>query len=182
MTALFLALVVLFAWYEARRDARLITEGKVIEHAWRWRIRMFGVCIFLMPMLWPIVPMGSDAWTYVRTYALLCVASGALFSCAFRVMLNRRRGKDWRYVAPWSSKVDAAWYRIAWVTEWIRRGARIADFKAFYPTAMTDRVDRGLYPRNAKTREIIHCAGLLMTITELLITAAALVGMWYANK
>lgn len=147
MTYLFLLLVALFAWAEAKRDARLIREGKPIDHKKRWRLRAGLVCIGA------ILPTGPYEcklnWLILIKWTLLCIAAGALFSACFRMFLNKRRGKHWAYISP-SNWYDSMFLFIA---------------------------GDGALSKGKKRQGISHQAGRLAFICELLLTLAALVAV-----
>jgi hypothetical protein len=102
--------------------------------------------------------------------ALPCaIGSAFLFSAVFRYWLNGMRGKDWRYIAPWSAVYDCFWmtlqlhieakawqpWRYRWPNKW-----QLAAFKAFYIEGSPAMVYS------------IHRAGTIAYITEFTITAA----------
>ena len=78
----------------ARDDARQIRRNIIIDHVMQWYIRalvVLGVClVFCVP------------W--------LSIGLAGLFSAVFRWRLNRLRGLDVRYIAPWSSFYDRAFH------------------------------------------------------------------------
>lgn len=91
MNELVLSLVTAaFAWWCAMDDAEAIAEGRKIRHGLQWCMRAAWV------LLWCGL---FDAW-------LLAVPLAFLFSGVFRVCLNSLRGKDVRYIAPWSNYYD----------------------------------------------------------------------------
>lgn len=177
MTYLFLLLVALFAWAESKRDARLIREGKPIDHKKRWRLRAGLVCIGA------ILPTGPYEcalnWLILLKWALLCIAAGALFSACFRYLLNKRRGKHWAYVAPWSSVYDRVWYILVWAGRWVALSIKAMRFTSpkTYVLYSVKLIDYGSYVNSSIGRMMIHRAGRLAFVCELLLTLAALVGV-----
>ena len=77
----------------ARDDNRQIERHLPIHHGVQWWIRalvVVGVCL-LCGVPW------------------LSIGLAGLFSAVFRWRLNRLRGLDWRYIAPWSNYYDRLW-------------------------------------------------------------------------
>jgi len=84
-------LMIAAAWLEARQDAMDIAAHNAIDHVSGWleRAGFALVCILVLSFV-------SASWWMLPGLAL--VSYGA-FSVAFRFMLNKRRGKDWRYLS-----------------------------------------------------------------------------------
>jgi hypothetical protein len=177
MTYIFLLLVLVFAWAEAKKDARLIREGKWINHTGSWQARAFAVSMgsFIMPLF--MGPISEQVVLYPwKTVALLCIASGALFSLAFRVFLNRRRGLDWRYVAPWSSWYDRVWYTILyWLNEIRYRRKYWAVSRTMLEQVRDDYQGRTMLIAQEYAEIYVHRAGLLASIVELTAAAVAMI-------
>jgi hypothetical protein len=164
--AIVLALAELCAKWDAEEITyRTANNGLSLDHApmWRFRAAMVGGSAVTL-------------WWFLDIPLLPLLGFGAFaFSAWFRYRLNKRRGKDWRYIAPWSNVYDCFWmtftmhveskvwqpWRFAWPSGW-----QLDAFKAFY------------VENSPRMRDTIHRAGLYAYITELTITAACI--LWVA--
>ena len=133
----------LLAVWSAVDDADQIAAGERLNKALQWCIRAFGVTAFCVAcgLWWMALPMG------------------ALFSSVFRFDLNRRRGLDWRYVAPWSSLYDRVMFTIA--NQW-------------YPEkAWAALLCSGYHRGYSEATKQVHRAGLLAYIAEAVMIVGA---------
>lgn len=137
-------------WDKAEIDYRLAHGGESIRHGpmWRFRAAIVGVPAIVLGML-------LGGWL-----TALCMAAGcaAVFAMRHRYRLNKLRGLDWRYIAPWSNVYDRIWYREK--TDWLEWT------KDRYGKFGCERIT-----------EAIHRAGTITYITEITITLAAVVGV-----
>jgi hypothetical protein len=158
ITAAFL-LVVGYAMFEARQDFERIQEGEHIDHISEWFIRA-SVTLFI----WGVASLkiGLDTIPCV-------IGSAFLFSAVFRYCLNRMRGKDWRYMAPWSNYYDRFFYALAclyWWTDAHLRSHKIL-LKDYHKSTIVSGSD-------------IHRAGNIAYITEAVILAVCV--LWVVLK
>lgn len=94
-------ITIALAEYASRDDFQQIGKGSKIRHGLQWLFRaaVVGLACYLDNCLLYAVPLAF------------------LFSAVFRWRLNGLRGKDWRYVAPWSSVYDMCLFALA--NQWI---------------------------------------------------------------
>lgn len=155
----FIAVVYYIAIFEADKDAFAIEAHLKIDHAAGWCRRALGIMVpagivcLALPSWWTLLP--------------LLVLGAFLFSAVFRARLNKLRGLDWRYVAPWSNYYDRVFYAVACFMEhrtWWWSGPRWPDLARFY------------HQENYKlTVDKVHEAGRLAYITEITLSLLSLV-------
>jgi hypothetical protein len=158
---LFIAVVILFArecasWDHEEIVYRIRTGGESLDHGPMWWFRAFMVGLLS-------VPAAHFMGNWLALMPLLLIGAFG-FSAVFRYRLNKLRGLDWRYVAPWSNYYDRVWYAIAcryWFTKGMLRSHRIL-LKDYHKSTISDGSD-------------IHRAGTIAYITELTITTACIV-------
>lgn len=103
--ALFLLCVLVIANLEADADATAIAAQKSINHGDKLIERAL-CCLGCGALI-------AVSFHQVEWRTLLWIPAGAgLLSASFRWMLNRMRGKDWRYISP-SSWYDGLFIQIA---------------------------------------------------------------------
>jgi hypothetical protein len=168
-----LALAEQCAKWDAEEIAyRIRNNGESLDHAPMWRFRA-GFVGALALGLWLLA--NHEAPQHWSVMLPLLGFGAFAFSAWFRYRLNKRRGKDWRYIAPWSNVYDCFWmtftmhveskvwqpWRFAWPSGW-----QLDAFKAFY------------VENSPRMRDTIHRAGLYAYITEITITAACI--LWVA--
>jgi hypothetical protein len=124
---IYAAAVLAFAEQCAKWDAeeiayRIRNNGESLDHAPMWRFRAAIVAGAALGLWWfldiPLLPLlGFGAFA---------------FSAWFRLRLNKRRGKDWRYVSA-SNHYDRAFLFVSHVLpgahesdEWVHRAGTIA--------------------------------------------------------
>jgi hypothetical protein len=160
ITAAFL-LVVGYAMFEARQDFERIQEGDHIDHISEWFIRA-SVTLFI----WGVASfkIGIDT--------IPCaIGSAFLFSAVFRYSLNKLRGKDWRYVAPWSAIYDCFWMMISiHITSF-----RFTDVRRMWPTkAHLDGFRVFYVAESGVMTNAVHRAGTIAYAFEVLILAVCI--------
>jgi hypothetical protein len=157
-------LIALFAVFEAWQDFEIINNHEEVEHINAWMLRAFVTCyLWGAASIW----IGWDA-------AIYAVASAFLFSAVFRISLNRMRGKDWRYIAPWGNYYDRLFYYLTFFIEgqgWPRRVLRWDLVAQAYKEGW---LYDGVILWGVRNR--VHRAGLYAYITELTIATACV--MW----
>ncbi len=99
---LFLIVTIAIAYLEAFEDALKIAVNKSINH----RDELIERCMAVACAGLLLCGVFSR-WEW-RTLLWIPAAWGA-FTIAFRAVLNRKRGKDWRYVSP------SNWYDRQWI-------------------------------------------------------------------
>lgn len=169
----YLAVVVLFAREQARKDARAISERMAIgegdlEHKPRFRYRaIVALCMaFVTCVVANLYRVHITAWTLP---CLLC-AGAFLFSVVFRYRLNTLRGMDWRYVSP-SNAYDRLFLGIAnrVVFGWWAKREELEQ-------------DGPLYRQGRpKFRHYVHLAGKLAYLSETLFAASAIAVLFIIN-
>lgn len=164
---LVLIVAYLFAQEEAKQDAWLIREGMRIDHAVAWCFRAAVMVLVVLLLLTVVEP-----WHAIPLLAI----SGFAFSAFFRYRLNALRGKDWRYIGPWSSWYDSLFYRLYMCGYALfRLGVWI------WPNDdMIDTAQWGFIRGTTATTQDIHRSGILAYTVESLISIACLV--WLAAR
>ena len=94
-------ITIALAEYASRDDFQQIGKGSKIRHGIQWLFRAAVVALAC----------------YLDDCMLYAVPLAFLFSAVFRWRLNALRGKDWRYMAPWSSVYDMCLFALA--NQWI---------------------------------------------------------------
>lgn len=94
-------ITIALAEYASRDDFQQIGKGSKIRHGIQWLFRAAVVAL--------------ACW--LDDCMLYAVPLAFLFSAVFRWRLNALRGKDWRYMAPWSSVYDMCLFALA--NQWI---------------------------------------------------------------
>ena len=94
-------ITIALAEYGSRDDFHQIGKGSKIRHGLQWLFRASVVTL--------------ACW--LDDCTLYAVPLAFLFSAVFRWRLNALRGKDWRYMAPWSSVYDMCLFALA--NQWI---------------------------------------------------------------
>ncbi len=147
------------AWaiYCAWDDQQQIQRGQRILHALQWAARTSLVVAVLA-----LFTVNSNFYSLPQIM-FLAIGSGALFSMVFRYCLNRMRGLDWRYIAPWSSLYDRTFV----VLVAMPYGVGITD--EFIALVKAD-----YFKHDLRAKLIIHRAGTLAYAFEALIFAASI--------
>lgn len=103
--SLFLAALWWFAFREASNDADTIAKDRAVYHIPSW----FRRAALMMSLM-----VTSTCFIDLDLTSLLgfMLMSAGGFSALFRWKLNSLRGKDWRYIAPWSNVYDRVWYTL----------------------------------------------------------------------
>lgn len=141
----FLAVLFVYAYGQAWRDFLAIELGQDIEHDKRLEERLWVAGIW-----WLIcAALGVGAFNVKWYDALLWIPMGwAWWTAWFRLLLNKMRGKDWRYVS-FSNNYDSFFLRL---------------------------VDCPIDNRMSEFRTCTNRAGLLAYAFELLIFAVSVLG------
>lgn len=149
-----LTVVYVFAQAEAWSDHMLIKNGYSIDHVRAWFIRAGVIAlsmVILVPFFGPFEGndlMGFNLWTVLG----FCLMSAFGFSAVFRYQLNKIRGLDALYVAPWSN-----WYDMAmWMA---------TNFFVLHPWNWEDLRER-YFDGEKQWVKSIHRAGRLAYIVE----------------
>ena len=129
------------AEYASRDDFQQIGKGSKIRHGIQWLFRAAVVAL--------------ACW--LDDCMLYAVPLAFLFSAVFRWRLNALRGKDWRYMAPWSSVYDMCLFALA--NQWIPPKPYLSLIRTAYSV------------------KLIHRAGTLAYIFEAVCFVAGTV--WY---
>lgn len=134
-------ITIALAEYAARDDFKQIDKGSKIRHGiqWLFRAAVVGLACYLDNCLPYAVPLAF------------------LFSAVFRWRLNGLRGKDWRYMAPWSSVYDMCLFALA--NQWIPPKPYLSLIRTAYSV------------------KLIHRAGTLAYIFEAVVFVVGTV--WY---
>lgn len=155
--ALFFAVVYWLAIAEAHDDHGQIRRHEKIDHFRQWIFRavIVGGAAFILCAFTPI------------SFLPLWGAGGFLFSALFRWKLNKLRGLDWRYIAPWSNYYDRLFYRVwngfVWnLWHWPSR-QNIEAAMRMYTTGWEESI------------KDIHRAGLLAYIVEAITSIVCIV-------
>jgi hypothetical protein len=156
-----LAIVIAYAKFEAWWDNERIEAGERIDHIEGWIVRAI-----IVGFLWTVASfkIGLDA--------IPCaIGSAFLFSAVFRYCLNRMRGKDWRYVAPWSAIYDCFWMMISiHITSF-----RVTDVRRMWPTKAHLDGFRAFYvAESGVMTNAVHRAGTIAYAFEVLILAVCI--------
>ena len=159
----FLVAVLTIAYLEAGTDAGRIAEHKPIDHGKELKERIIAVLV-----CGALICLSFGAWEW-RTLYWLPMAWG-LFTFGFRWWLNRKRGKDMWYIAPWSNNYDRLWYAVACWTWWTDAELRshaiwLRDYEKSTIVEVKD----------------IRLAGRLAYITEALVFAASFTAYTLTN-
>ena len=146
------------AEYASRDDFQQIGKGSKIRHGIQWLFRAAVVALAC----------------YLDDCMLYAVPLAFLFSAVFRWRLNKMRGKDWRYVAPWSAVYDC-W----WVTLILHIEARQWNpMQWTWPKAYHIMAWNAFYQHGSPLmRQRIHRAGTMAYIFEAVCFVAGTV--WY---
>lgn len=129
------------AEYASRDDFHQIGKGSKIRHGLQWLFRAAVVALAC----------------YLDDCMLYAVPLAFLFSAVFRWRLNALRGKDWRYMAPWSSVYDMCLFALA--NQWIPPKPYLSLIRTAYSV------------------KLIHRAGTLAYIFEAVVFVVGTV--WY---
>lgn len=164
---LVLIVAYLFAQEEAKQDAWYIRKGWRIDHVQAWCFRA-SVMATVVGLLVTVV----GPWHAIHLLGI----SGFAFSAFFRYGLNASRGKDWRYIGPWSSAYDSLFYRLYVCGYALFR----LGFWIWPNDDMIDTAQWGYRLGSTATTQDIHRSGLLAYTVEALISIACLV--WLAAR
>jgi len=134
-------ITIALAEYASRDDFQQIGKGSKIRHGIQWLFRAAVVALAC----------------YLDDCMLYAVPLAFLFSAVFRWRLNALRGKDWRYMAPWSSVYDMCLFALA--NQWIPPKPYLSLMRTAYSV------------------KLIHRAGTLAYIFEAVCFVAGTV--WY---
>jgi hypothetical protein len=137
---------------EARSDFDTIKNGLPVYHVnvWLWRA---GCALALAAAL----AIHAASWWML---AHLLVLSYGAFTPAFRFMLNKRRGKDWRYISP-SNRYDFTFIYATWFGG-LSRSVSIGEAKEYHQAYY---VPSG---RNDQYQPAVHRAGFIAYAVEVL--------------
>ena len=145
-----------FAKSEARHDDDRIDDNLTIYHGKRLKYRLMVAGLMF-------AAAGLIDWFLHRDFAFLLFApmGWAWWTAWFRWMLNKERGLDWRYIAPWSNNYDRVWYALS-TFGWMDQDLLELDKKWYFTK------DRFMF-----LKEGVHRAGLLAYTFEALVFAGA---------
>ena len=137
-----IVLTIIYALWEAKGDYDDIEGGVFINHVQRWLTRATIAGVF-----------GFFLW---GPFQLLAIAM--LFSAVFRYELNRRRGMNPFYVAPWSNFYDRVFYSIV-LSRWLSKGEAFLVERNYYSGEYTEDIyDAG------KVAYVVEAVLVVMTI------------------
>lgn len=113
LVIIFLLVLAMYAYLEASVDDFYISRGIGINHGRALAKRLITSGFIVA------IAMAIDAIVQGWWHGLLLIPMGwAWWTMLFRLFLNLMRGKDWRYVAPWSNRYDRVLYAVACLTWW----------------------------------------------------------------
>ena len=150
------AFALFFAHYCAWDDNIQTGKNETIHHVKQWLIRA-GISVAAI-----VIISGVGEVLTLRMFGLMSVAVAFLFSAWFRYRLNKLRGKDWRYIAPWSNVYDRFFYAAACLTWWNKYHLRSHEILL-----------RGYEKSRIVSGSDIHRAGTISYTTEVILTIAA---------
>jgi hypothetical protein len=165
------AIVITFAELCSKWDAEEIayrtrTNGLSLDHAPMWRFRAGFVAALALGVWLLANHEAPQHWSLL----LPLLGFGAFaFSAWFRYRLNKRRGRDWRYVSP-SNWYD--WQFIRHTLGWVNKRDYQARVREFHGINYFEPVGTPEYFMR------IHRAGTIAYYCELTITAACI--LWVA--
>lgn len=151
-------ITIALAEYASRDDFHQIGKGSKIRHGLQWLFRAAVVALAC----------------YLDDCLLYAVPLAFLFSAVFRWRLNGLRGKDWRYVAPWSAVYDCFWMVISVHVE----SFAVTDIGRMWPTELQRNAFRAFYVTGSPIMtKAVHRAGTLAYIFEAVVFVVGTV--WY---
>lgn len=103
---LYLAALLIYAYAEAKMDADSIKAGASIDHVDGFVRRV--IVVFIMVVMVLTLTLGG-----LCDMVLLMGMAYGLWTPAFRLILNLRRGKDWYYISR-SNRYDTMWLNLNW--------------------------------------------------------------------
>ncbi len=138
------------AEYASRDDFHQIGKGSKIRHGLQWLFRAAVVALAC----------------YLDDCMLYAVPLAFLFSAVFRWRLNGLRGKDWRYIGPWSSWYDRRFVVLIAMPYGIKVTSEFIEL-----------VRADYFKNDLRARLIIHRAGTMAYIFEAVCFVVGTV--WY---
>lgn len=171
LLAILIGWCLLVAAHQARQDAQTIAVNVPIFHVAGWVTRavLCGGTAFALALA---------EGNFAVTFPLLCGVAYGSFTPAFRWMLNRRRGLDWRYCSPssWYDRVFIRWAYRDWPSA---LGWAMDNHHRIYCSSETAIEFRPGYAMLVSSyRECVHRAGSLAYMVEGAVLAASVLIYW----